>query len=115
MLKENVKGRDTAARYGGEEFIILLPDTPLRGAQALAENIRSSIERGRIKRSGSEEAVARVTLSLGVAHYHPGESITAFIERADRALYAAKHDGRNRVSIAANHLGQPRHSTRLLS
>jgi diguanylate cyclase len=103
VLKENVKGRDTAARYGGEEFIILLPDTPLRGAQALAENIRSSIERGRIKRSGSEEAVARVTLSLGVAHYHPGESITAFIERADRALYAAKHNGRNRVSIAANH------------
>ena len=101
VLKDNVKGRDTAARYGGEEFIILLPNTPLRGAQALAEHIRSSIERGRIKRSGSDEAVARVTLSLGVAHYCPGESITAFIERADRALYASKRDGRNRVSTAA--------------
>jgi diguanylate cyclase len=45
--------------------------------------------------------VARVTLSLGVAHYRPGETGIAFIERADRALYASKHDGRNRVSTAA--------------
>lgn len=103
VIKGNVKGRDTAARYGGEEFVILLPDTPLRGAQALAEHIRNSIERGRIKRSGSDESVAHVTLSLGIAHYHPGESGTAFIERADRALYASKRDGRNRVSIATGH------------
>lgn len=101
VLKENVKGRDTAARYGGEEFVILLPDTPLHGAQALAERIRSAIERGRIKRGGSDEAEARVTLSLGVARYQPGESGVSFIERADRALYASKHDGRNRVSVAA--------------
>jgi diguanylate cyclase len=100
VIKQNVKGRDTAARYGGEEFVVLLPATPLQGAEALAENIRSAIERGRIKRGGSDEAVARITLSLGVALYQPGESGSAFIERADRALYASKHDGRNRVSVA---------------
>ena len=103
VIKSHVKVRDTAARFGGEEFVILLPDTPLQGAQVLAEHIRNSIEKGRIKRSGSQEAVAQVTLSLGVAHYHPGESATAFIERADRALYLSKRDGRNRVSIANAH------------
>ena len=102
VIKENVKGRDTAARYGGEEFVVLLPDTSLQGAQALAEQIRRAIEKGRIKRGGSDETVARVTLSLGVAHYQPGESDTAFIERADRALYASKENGRNRVSVAAS-------------
>jgi diguanylate cyclase len=101
VIKDNVKGRDTAARYGGEEFVVLLPDTSLNGAQVLAEQIRSAIERGRIKRSGSDEAMARVTLSLGVTRYQPGEPHTAFIERADRALYASKQNGRNRVSVAA--------------
>lgn len=101
VIKENVKGRDTAARFGGEEFIILLPDTSLQGAHALAEQIRHAIERGRIKRGNHDETVARVTLSIGVARYQPGESNTSFIERADQALYAAKQGGRNRVSLAA--------------
>jgi diguanylate cyclase len=101
VVKDNVKGRDTAARYGGEEFVVLLPDTSLHGAQVLAEQIRGAIERGRIRRSGSDEAMARVTLSLGVARYQPGEPHAEFIERADRALYASKQSGRNRVSVAA--------------
>ena len=100
VIKENVKGRDTAARFGGEEFIILLPDTTLQGAQALAEQIRHAIERGRIKRGNHDETVARVTLSIGVARYQPGEPTTSFVERADQALYAAKQGGRNRVSLA---------------
>jgi diguanylate cyclase len=101
VIRENVKGRDIAARYGGEEFVVLLPETVLQGAQALAEQIRRAIEQGRIRRGGSEEAVARVTLSLGVACYQPGEASVAFIERADRALYLSKQNGRNRVTLAA--------------
>ncbi len=101
VLRENVKGRDLAARYGGEEFVILLPETTLQGAQALAEQIRHAIEKGRIRRGNSEETVARVTLSLGVARYQPGEAPTAFLERADRALYVSKQNGRNRVTLAA--------------
>jgi diguanylate cyclase len=100
IIRQNVKGRDTAARFGGEEFIILLPDTPLSGAHALAEHIRSAIERSRIKRGGNSIEMASVTLSIGVAHYHPGESAHDLIERADRALYASKQAGRNRVSVA---------------
>lgn len=100
-IKENVKGRDVAARYGGEEFVVLLPNTSLQGAHALAEQIRHAIEKGRVRRGNSDETVARVTLSLGVAHYQPGEASTAFIERADRALYLSKQNGRNRVSLAA--------------
>lgn len=101
VIKDNVKGRDTAARYGGEEFVVLLPDTSLQGAHALAEQIRRAIERGRIRRGNSDETDARVTLSLGVAHYRSGEAPAAFIERADRALYVSKQSGRNRVSLAA--------------
>ncbi len=101
VIKENVKGRDTAARFGGEEFVILLPETSLQGAIALAEQIRQSIERGRIKRGNQDETVARVTLSIGVARHQPHEEPTSLIERADKALYAAKQGGRNRVSVAA--------------
>lgn len=104
VLKNHVKGRDTAARYGGEEFIVLLPDTPLEGARAVAEKIRRTIETGRIKKGGSE-VVARVTISLGAARYIPGESGASFIERADQALYVAKNSGRNQVCVASAVLG----------
>ncbi|HEY8856634.1 MAG TPA: diguanylate cyclase [Rugosibacter sp.] len=100
VLTDNVKGRDTAARYGGEEFVVLLPGTPLEGAHALAEKLRSIIEGGRVKRGGSEE-LAKVTISLGVSRYVASESGTSFIERTDKALYAAKQAGRNQVSLAA--------------
>jgi diguanylate cyclase len=104
VIQNNVKGRDTAARYGGEEFIILLPDTPLTGALTLAEKLRYTVKHGRIKRNNgmaSEELAAKVTISIGVARHLPGESIAAFMERADKALYQAKRTGRDRVCEAA--------------
>jgi diguanylate cyclase len=100
ILKDNVKGKDTAARYGGEEFVVLLPDTPLDGACRLAEKIRSAVERFSIKRTDNREAVASVTVSLGVASYCGGESGSDFVARADAALYMSKHQGRNRVTVA---------------
>ncbi|MBS4096962.1 MAG: diguanylate cyclase [Sulfuricella sp.] len=99
-LKDNVKGKDLAARYGGEEFVILLPDTPVEGARILAEKLRATVENGRIRRLDSNETIAKVTISLGVAAYRPGESAAEFIERADQALYASKTQGRNRVTVA---------------
>jgi diguanylate cyclase len=99
VLTDNIKGRDIAARYGGEEFIVLLPATPLEGARSLAEKLRSTIETGRIKRGNTEE-MAKVTISLGVSRYLPGETSASFIERADKALYAAKQNGRNQVVLA---------------
>lgn len=102
ILKENVKGRDTAARFGGEEFAILLPSTPLEGALSLAEQIRATISRCYIRRPHSPETISSITISLGVARHRAGESPTAFLSRADSALYAAKSGGRNRVTLAAS-------------
>lgn len=101
ILKDNVKGKDTAARYGGEEFVILLPDTPINGARALAEKIRTTVEKCRIKRAGSNEVVANIAVSVGVACCLKGESGTDFVARADAALYQSKSSGRNRVTVAA--------------
>ena len=100
VVKDSVKGRDTAARYGGEEFAILLPDTPIEGAQTLAEQIRTKVERCRIKRSGSENAIDAITISIGVTVHRAGEAAHDFIARADSALYHAKNQGRNRVAVA---------------
>lgn len=100
ILKNHVKGKDTAARYGGEEFVVLLPGTPLDGAHQVAERIRATVENCRIRRIDKNETVANVTVSVGVACYRQGESVTEFIARADSALYASKNQGRNRVTVA---------------
>jgi diguanylate cyclase len=99
ILKDNVKGKDVAARYGGEEFVILLPDTPLDGARAVAEKIRSTIAACRILRGGGHEPVDTISISVGIAHYRGGESPTDFLGRADSALYTSKIHGRNRVTV----------------
>ena len=91
------KGKDLAARFGGEEFIILLPETPIRGAQVVAESIRRGIEKGRVFNPKTGEEVQRVTISIGVTELVHGEPIDQTIARADEALYRAKDGGRNRV------------------
>jgi diguanylate cyclase len=100
ILRDNVKGKDLAARYGGEEFVIILPGTSVAGAHSLAETIRKTVAGSRIKRVGSNEIIANVTISLGVACHRPGESEQELIARADKALYQSKQQGRNRVTIA---------------
>jgi diguanylate cyclase len=106
ILKDNVKGKDTAARFGGEEFVILLPDTPVEGARQLAEKIRSIVERCRIKRTTDNGAVANIMISLGVASFAAGESADELVARADSALYQSKQEGRNRVTVARSKTAQ---------
>jgi diguanylate cyclase len=100
-LQQVIKGKDLAARFGGEEFVVLLPDTPLAGAGAVAESIRQTIERGRILNQRTGEEIRKVTISIGVTQLAPGEPIADTLARADEALYRAKANGRNRVEIAA--------------
>ena len=88
---------DLVARYGGEEFVVILPGTDIAGAQHIAEAMRQAVDALRIPHKGSEIA-ENVTLSLGVASVFPRgrASSEGLIRMADRALYAAKGDGRNR-------------------
>ncbi|MGR8920603.1 MAG: GGDEF domain-containing protein [Gammaproteobacteria bacterium] len=94
------KGKDLAARFGGEEFVTLLPQTDIEGGKAVAEAIRSSIERGRVYNPKTGEEIRRITISVGVTEIVHGESIDTTIARADEALYRAKEAGRNRVEVA---------------
>ncbi len=96
-LTDSVKGRDTPARYGGEEFAIILPQTRLKDAVSLAEQIRRTIMRRRIVRKTTGDDFGTITLSIGVACYRPGEQLIDTVRRADAALYQAKRGGRNRV------------------
>ncbi len=96
-LAENVKGRDTAARYGGEEFAVILPDTALDSGVILADRIRSNIESKKLIKKSTGDILGTITVSIGMARWMPGESISEFVRRADACLYAAKRGGRNRV------------------
>jgi len=89
---------DYVIRYGGEEFVVVLSHTGLRGALAVAEHLRSSVE-GLNMEHGRSSVHDRVTISLGVASTQPArsDSLNALIEGADQAIYEAKREGRNRV------------------
>lgn len=96
-IKHNIKGQDTAARYGGEEFAIILPNTALRSAITVGEQIRRATMAKELKKRSTGQVLGRITISLGVASLHKGDTPQSLIARADACLYAAKRHGRNRV------------------
>ncbi|MCP4618155.1 MAG: GGDEF domain-containing protein [Bradyrhizobium sp.] len=96
-LKQRTKAQDAVARYGGEEFAVVLPNTALEDAIAVANQLRRSVMSRELKKKSTGEVIGRITVSVGVAVLLPCDTRESFIERADRHLYAAKRAGRNRV------------------
>ena len=88
---------DMVARYGGEEFAVLLPNTDSDGTIRALNKVRRRAAETRWQTNGAAYTVP--TFSAGVSLYKPGESVSAFIERADKALYRAKRLGRNRIEL----------------
>lgn len=102
IIKSCTRNADTAARYGGEEFVVMLNNTSASAAMAVAERIRKSVEEKSIMYDGKK---INVTISIGVSSYNFDlESAKSIVERADKALYESKQNGRNRVTLSKNNL-----------
>lgn len=113
LLTEQLRSSDALGRYGGEEFLLVMPETGLGSAREAAEKLRRSIEAAELPVEG--ETPLRKTVSIGVAAFEPAEdasplslrlSVLDLIDVADRCLYRAKHDGRNRVEAAPVEVGR---------
>jgi diguanylate cyclase (GGDEF)-like protein len=104
LLTDKLRSIDRAARYGGEEFFVLMPDTPLDEARRVAERVRSAVEEHTFIVDPEDDEPPfglRLTASVGVAGLpENAETLEALVEVADRALYQAKRQGRNRVIVA---------------
>jgi len=104
-LRDNLRPSDLVARIGGEEFLVALPDTTLGTARMAAERLCRAIESEPVVLPDGREV--RVTISVGLAlgNVDPEggpEAARAVVERADTALFAAKTEGRNQVTISAS-------------
>ena len=90
----------SVARVGGEEFAVLLADSTVALATQLAQAVQSLVRSTSIRKRGSQETIATVTISAGVAALGKGEDGAALIATADQALYKSKQNGRDRVTVA---------------
>jgi diguanylate cyclase (GGDEF)-like protein len=94
LIQSKIRNTDALVRWGGEEFVILCGDTPIQNAQFLAEKLRMAIENTQLIKQ------QKITCSFGIAEMIAGEDPKRLFERADKALYASKENGRNRVTSA---------------
>jgi|GEM_PF-3056026 diguanylate cyclase (GGDEF)-like protein len=96
-LMGHLRAGDLVCRYGGEEFLVILPDTPPKGAAHVSERLRASV-------AALTTVPRQVTVSIGLAACHQDETAEVLIGRADAALYRAKEQGRNRVELVDDEL-----------
>lgn len=94
LIQGRLRVNDVFARWGGEEFILLLEQTSAEGVQELANQLRRTVV------DHCFPVIGHLTVSIGIAHYRTGLTLDEMMSRADRALYAAKNGGRNRVAVA---------------
>ena len=95
ILSNSLRELDLAGRFGGEEFALVLPGTAVASARRVAEQIRRALAKVTVE--GPEGEVVRVTASFGAAEFPANASVASLVEAADRALYTAKRDGKDRV------------------
>lgn len=96
-LRGSLRPSDVAARYGGEEFVVMLPETDATGAMAMCERLRAQVAETPFEISADNRQM--LTVSIGIAVYpRDAGAADALIAAADKALYAAKHQGRNRCT-----------------
>ena len=107
VLSQRVRSQDLVGRYGGEEFMVVLPDTTLQGAEQLAQALRQAVAQApchitTANGHADHGAQVAVTVSIGVfgGSVAPDDSWDMLIAAADRALYQAKENGRNRVEVS---------------
>jgi two-component system cell cycle response regulator len=103
-LQNHVRAGDIVCRWGGEELLVVLPDTELDSALAVAEKLRCAV--GETPMAAGGQSIKQ-TISFGVTGYHNGEHIDTTIMRADSALYLAKEGGRNRAASVEPGAGAP--------
>ena len=100
-IASNVRAIDLPCRYGGEEFVVIMPDTPIEGAEVVAERIRRHVSGTPFRVTGGKESLT-VTISIGVAAtLGEGDTQEALLKRADQGVYEAKAAGRNKVVAKA--------------
>jgi len=102
-FKREIRRTDFLARYGGEEFVIIMPETALEETMVIANKLRAEVEQCVFRYQGQ---TVPVTISIGVAEFHESDTMITIFERADKALYLAKHSGRNLCRSEA-HLTEP--------
>jgi diguanylate cyclase (GGDEF)-like protein len=113
-VRHSVRDTDVLARWGGEEFVLLICDTPAEEAAAMLERVRQAVQHMRVTQIESHvqnpvhspghgqprgAASIAITVSIGLARHRPGDPLAHTLECADKALYAAKAQGRNRVVL----------------
>lgn len=96
-MENNIRPSDRIARYGGEEFLVILSDTTATTAQIVAERIRKGVEEAIIEQNSIR--YPSLTVSLGIAQLREDDNLSDLVNVADKALYSAKNDGRNRICV----------------
>ena len=96
LLAAKIRETDYIARYGGEEFVLIMPGADRQAAEVVADKLRKVIEQAKFH---FKDKPVAITISAGIAQFKTGDTTSSVFERADKALYAAKEAGRNRVMV----------------